>query len=1200
MRVPRVSGWTIALVALAAFVLVRVGPAVVEGKLLSSADLIEARDPAFQTLGLPASGANPFRFDAAHVFGPDLEAAREQLLAGHLPLWTTGIGAGRPLLASQQHAVFFPLTTVALALPVDRALGVIAGLKVLFAGLGMLLFLRALGLRAGPSLLGAGCLCLGAYFTSWLQHPQTNAYLLLPWLLLAARATAAPVAGRLPVVALAFLAGLLWLAGHPQSAVLMLAATAAFYVWSLSQMSHRLDWRQAGVAGARLALAMLGGLAIGSIMIWPFLDALRQGVDVERGGSGGPVSMLLSALAPDYWGKPGASGSTSGPVNYAERTLFIGVMPFIVALLTLFHPSRLERFFLASTFVALLVALDLPPGLHELPGLRVINLRRMFAVAAFCMSVLAALGLQRLLDDPGTAGKRLGVIGAVASVLAFAFAALGARGGGLVVGGSTTENATGSLARLGIIAGLSCLFGVMFIKGGPRRAAAIACAVLVFSVLDIAGQTRGYYSFLSSDDPALAVPAAVERLRTRGGDGRIAAEGALGPNLALRYGLEDVRAHDHPALWRYSRLWSGLVESPRIRTDLVNRGPQAAKALDLFSARTVLLGPGGNSNGLARIERLGKVTLRSNADAFPRAFVASSWRRASSREDALRQVERSAVGSLQRAPVIEGALPSPPGRPMAIPQRRVPHGEARVDIRVNAPAGGYLVVGDTYFRGWSALVDGEPEPIRAANVAFRAIRVPKGVHSVSLEYAPTFVSVSFLIALGALLVLAGFAASPLRALVAARQRPSRDGRSVTIPSLRDKVRRVHEALAKLERRALSSLGVSDGVAESNDDGSSPSAGEHRRRLAPAGVAVLSAVAATGVGAVLGASAHPVAKDRFEAGAVITVSRNDASRRSPRGSRETVNDLIKLPQVLKAAAESARVQFPPAEMAERVQVLGHERSGFVRVMARGPSPSEAASLADAVAGQVVKFNRRAALARIRRSGPQSFRFGRGREGWRSASRYTLPVRTLALTTGATPGLRFVCSTRRAGCGPGVELRRTFDIGVPYVAKVVVRGFGGRNRIRAVLGSDSRDVAAGKPVRLRGNRSQEVRVLWRPRRGATAAVLAIQTTARGPVRASVRGGRVAQVGKGAPGARISRQVERALQRRRAEEAATVDRLTVASKAVPSRTIPTSSGIWTVAGGLLGLVVLLLAGGAARVARRSQHQAKRDPDSDVEAVG
>ncbi len=80
-------------------------------------------------------------------FYPWREFAFEQIAAGHLPAWNPLVGAGAPLLANYQTAVFYPPNWLHLLLPDAHAMSIVAVLHVLWAGLGMWLqlFTRASG-----------------------------------------------------------------------------------------------------------------------------------------------------------------------------------------------------------------------------------------------------------------------------------------------------------------------------------------------------------------------------------------------------------------------------------------------------------------------------------------------------------------------------------------------------------------------------------------------------------------------------------------------------------------------------------------------------------------------------------------------------------------------------------------------------------------------------------------------------------------------------------------------------------------------------------------------------------------------------------------------------------------------------------------------------------------------------------------------
>ena len=134
--------------------------------------------------------------------------------------------------------------------------------------------------------------------------------------------------------------------------------------------------------------------------------------------------------------------------------------------------------------------------------------------------------------------------------------------------------------------------------------------------------------------------------------------------------------------------------------------------------------------------------VRDNPGALPRAWVAHGWQPARTTDEALLTTAGGEADRSYRTPAIEGAPPAPVGEPRA-PSRAtvVVDDDQRVDLEVQARRAGYVILTDTFYPGWEATVDGAEAPILAANVAFRAVRVPAGEHLVSFRYRPASVVV---------------------------------------------------------------------------------------------------------------------------------------------------------------------------------------------------------------------------------------------------------------------------------------------------------------------------------------------------------------------------------------------------------------------------------------------------------------------------
>lgn len=121
----------------------------------------------------------------------------------------------------------------------------------------------------------------------------------------------------------------------------------------------------------------------------------------------------------------------------------------------------------------------------------------------------------------------------------------------------------------------------------------------------------------------------------------------------------------------------------------------------------------------------------------------------SSRQVLLHDVPIGSVSKVQS----EGRSQEPFGTALIEEERTT-----RLRLSVNAPQGGYLVLNDTYYPGWSAFVDGVEVPVHRANISVRAVKLPVGAREVEFKYVPVAFHRGLMIAGIALTVLLGMLA----------------------------------------------------------------------------------------------------------------------------------------------------------------------------------------------------------------------------------------------------------------------------------------------------------------------------------------------------------------------------------------------------------------------------------------------------------
>jgi hypothetical protein len=133
------------------------------------------------------------------------------------------------------------------------------------------------------------------------------------------------------------------------------------------------------------------------------------------------------------------------------------------------------------------------------------------------------------------------------------------------------------------------------------------------------------------------------------------------------------------------------------------------------------------------MQALPPYTVYRNRDALDRAFVVP--------KTAALPADRPALAALKATDFRETVLlePLPESdfrggtyRPAVIRDYR----PNRVALDLGGGPGGYLVLTDVWFPGWTCSVDGRPADVARANFTFRAVRVPDGTREVVFRFEP--------------------------------------------------------------------------------------------------------------------------------------------------------------------------------------------------------------------------------------------------------------------------------------------------------------------------------------------------------------------------------------------------------------------------------------------------------------------------------
>lgn len=735
--------------------------------------------------------------DVHLVWHAQVEAFVRAVLSGSWPVWNPYLSFGHPMLANPHTQVLYPFTWLNLVLRPTTFYTVFVVAHTAFAGCGLFLLARRLGLSRT-----AGCVAAATWMASGPFLSLGNMWIQLagaswaPWVLLAAEhALASP--GALTAVLWGGAVALQLFAGSPDMSVMTVAAAGARAAWSLRPRAGR--WPDPRdvlwvAATAAFALTLSAGLWL------PALDLTRQAARWSLDSARAVWSVhplgLAETLSPvpltDLPLDAGARGVLYDGGIPLVRSLYLGIPALgLVAASLAGAAGAARRAVLAGLLAATVFALGRHTPLYEIavalvPPLRVLRFpSKAMALVAFAWALLAGMGFDawRRADAPP---RRRWLCIVLAPVLALASAAAAAAvllrwrpqafAGVLLPPPALSPSGADVLAQASLRVALTVALAAVVVAAAairprrPRAAGALAGAVAAAAVLDLAA---------AGIKVNPTVPVEFYKLRP--------------PILdAVRQDdLSRLYVYRYPFLPASSQTDAAMDDPYRVARYVPGLSLDAARTL---AARLYLTPPVGGCWGLfgsydpdliglypAHLAAM--VRWMAQAEATP---AWSRWLRigAVRHVSALRRhggfedlVAVAVYPSLLARPIllleVPGALPRTyvvgtaraadgdrarqvlagpgfdPAREVVLPDTALQAGptfsgrsrilEFRADrVRIEAELSepGIVMLVDTYDRGWTVTVDGRPAPLLRANAAFRGVKVPAGKHVIEHVYRP--------------------------------------------------------------------------------------------------------------------------------------------------------------------------------------------------------------------------------------------------------------------------------------------------------------------------------------------------------------------------------------------------------------------------------------------------------------------------------
>jgi hypothetical protein len=269
-------------------------------------------------------------------FYPWRSFAFDELAAGRIPFWNPYNGAGAPLLANYQSALFYPPNWLHFFLNDAYVMSLLAVLHIFWAGLGMWFFTGELGTSSLGRGVSALSFAMAGYSIARMgSFPTADAFAWMPWVFWAVL-TVVEKRRSVHMGLLAFITALLLLTGHAQTSFYILLSAGIFTLWAVFWFLPGLSNQQR----IRALVMAMGGVALGvgitSTQLMFTLELLQQsqrsdGVDYQTltNLSFSPIR-LINLLTPNFFGSPiDGSYLTPGKGVYFEDAVYAGFLPMI-------------------------------------------------------------------------------------------------------------------------------------------------------------------------------------------------------------------------------------------------------------------------------------------------------------------------------------------------------------------------------------------------------------------------------------------------------------------------------------------------------------------------------------------------------------------------------------------------------------------------------------------------------------------------------------------------------------------------------------------------------------------------------------------------------------------------------------------------------------------------------------------------------
>ncbi len=678
--------------------------------------------------------------------------------SGQIPLWNPYSFSGTSHAANYQSAVFSPFNLLFFIFPFVDAWSILVLLQPLIAGIFMYVFLRNLDRSREASFVGSIAFMFCGFMVVWMAYATLGfAALWLPLILFAIhRQFKKNSWWNLALLSLAIPLSLF--SGHFQISIYVVVISIVFLLFETLLHKEK---------NKSFFLFLFFGLGV-LIALPQILPAYNAYISSFRSvafskGEIIPFQYLITIFAPDFFGNPVTRNDWFG--HYAEWSSYIGIIPLMLVIYSLFGKKNKYIWFFSATAIAGLF-LATPTLFNDLlfnlkvPVLSTSSASRIIVLVSFSLAVLSSFGLDALIIDweHKSSKKILLFCSGIGLLLTFFWIVFLIR--------KPLEAEKFIVAKRNLfLPSVFVIFGLVGFIVGAIKIKVVRFIALIFLLFFISFDLLRFAMKWMPFDPRTYVYPAMpitEALHKYVGMNRVV--GNFGGELSMMYKVPSLEGYDAVYQERYGEFMravsSGSIDVPeRSIVRLDKHGKYAEDALALLGVKFVLHRLSDGRVGWTYpiwqyfnyhpIYRDDSYEIYENNNAFPRAFFASEYEVILGKQKIIDRL--FSQGFDRKKSVILETEPNLKPQEGAGSVEITKYSPTEIDFVVNTPVNKLLFLSDVYDPGWKAFVDNRPAPVYRADFDFRSIPVAAGAHAVRMIYKPvnfiigTYISIIILI-----------------------------------------------------------------------------------------------------------------------------------------------------------------------------------------------------------------------------------------------------------------------------------------------------------------------------------------------------------------------------------------------------------------------------------------------------------------------